>query len=82
LTLARTDSDAIAARSAITLYKTIAFLYHENIPEELFKNAAEKYKRNINMEQKRGLSLSITMLDSNILFLDDRGEWDKSWGCN
>ncbi|KAF8345299.1 hypothetical protein F5887DRAFT_1159043 [Amanita rubescens] len=69
---------AIAAESAITLYHIIAFLHHENIPEELFKNAAENYKkRNIDKERESGLPLSITMLNPKVLFLDEKGEWNK-----
>jgi hypothetical protein len=69
---------AIAAESAITLYQMIAFLHHENIPEELFQNAAEIYKkRNIDKEMEVGLPLSITMLNPKVLFLDENGEWDK-----
>ena len=71
-------SDAIAAESAITLYQMIAFLHHENIPEVLFKNAAENYKkRNIDREKKAGLPLSIAMLNHKVLFLDENGEWNK-----
>ncbi|KAF8324734.1 hypothetical protein F5887DRAFT_1288641 [Amanita rubescens] len=66
------------AESAITLYQIIAFLHHENIPEELFKNAAENYKRrNIDEEKEAGLPLSITMLNPRVLFLDEKGEWNK-----
>ena len=73
------DFVAMAAKSATTLYKIIAFLHHENIPEELFKIAAENYKkRNIDAEEKLGLPLSATMLDPNVLFLDKMGEWDKN----
>ena len=69
---------AIAAKSAITIYQLIAFLHHENIPEELFKNAAENYKkRNIDEEVEVGLPLSITMLNPKVLFLDEKGEWNK-----
>lgn len=69
---------AIAAESAISLYQMIAFLHYENIPEELFKNAAENYKkRNIDEEMEVGLPLSITMLNPNILFLDENGEWNR-----
>ena len=71
------DFEATAAKSAITLYRIFAFLHHENIPEELFKVAAENYKkRNIDEEQRLGLPLSVTMLDPNVLFLDKKGEWD------
>ena len=71
------DFNAKAAKSAITLYRIIAFLHYENIPEEMFKNAAENYKkRNIDAEEKLGLPLSVTMLDPNVLFLDKMGEWD------
>ena len=71
------DLKAIAAKSATTLYRIIAFLHHENIPEELFKNAAENYKkRDIDAEEKQGLPLSVTILDPNVLFLDKKGEWD------
>ena len=69
------------AKSATTLYRIIAFLHHENIPEELFKFAAENYKkRNIDAELRLGLPLSVTMLDEdpNVLFLDRKGEWDIS----
>ncbi|KAF8345239.1 P-loop containing nucleoside triphosphate hydrolase protein [Amanita rubescens] len=72
------DPEAIAAESAITLYQIIAFLHHENIPEELFKNAAENYKkRNIDEEKETGLPLSITMLNPKVLFLDENGGWNK-----
>ncbi len=73
------DPEAIAAESAITLYQIIAFLHHENIPEELFKNAAENYKeRNIDEEKEAGLPLSITMLNpTKVLFLEENGEWNK-----
>ncbi len=73
-----TDSDGNIEKCAISLYNTIAFLHHEDIPEELFKNAAENYKkRNIKSEQELGLPLSVTMLDSKFLLLDKRGAWDK-----
>ncbi|KAF8339286.1 hypothetical protein F5887DRAFT_1137130 [Amanita rubescens] len=35
--------DALAAQSAISILRTFAFLGHTNIPEEIFKNAAENY---------------------------------------
>ena len=67
-----------AAQSAITLYKIFAFLHRENIPEEMFRNAACNYKkRNIKKEKWLGLPLSVTILDSKTLFLDGKGEWDE-----
>ena len=73
------ESIVAAAKSAITLYEIIAFLHHENVPEELFKKAAMNYKkRNIDEEKETGLPLSITMLNpTKDLFLDERGEWNK-----
>ncbi|KAF8333765.1 hypothetical protein F5887DRAFT_1257539 [Amanita rubescens] len=74
----RDDEGAAAAESAVSLHQIIAFLHHENIPEELFKNAAENYKRrNIDEEKEAGLPLSITMLNPKVLFLDENGEWNK-----
>ncbi|KAF8351010.1 hypothetical protein F5887DRAFT_1278053 [Amanita rubescens] len=68
---------AVAAKSATILYRIIAFLHYENIPEELFKIAAKNYKnRDIDAEEKLGLPLSVTMLDPNVLFLDKKGDWD------
>ncbi|KAF8334519.1 hypothetical protein F5887DRAFT_1285897 [Amanita rubescens] len=72
------DPKAMAAESAITLHQIFAFLHHENIPAELFKNAAENYKkRNIDEEKEHGLPLSITILNPKVLFLDEMGEWNK-----
>ncbi len=74
----RRDHRAIAAESAITLHKIFAFLHHEGIPEELFKNAAENYnKRDINEEKEYGFPLLVTLLDAKILFLNERKGWDK-----
>ena len=71
-------SEAQAAENAITLYNIFAFLHHENIPQELFKNAAENYKkRDIIKEQELGLPMSVTMLEPKTLFLNESGEWDQ-----
>ena len=77
-TVKEIEYEAVAAQSAIALYKIFAFLHHEDIPEEMFRNAAENYmNRDINEEMSLGLPLSVTMLDSKTLFLDEEGEWDK-----
>ncbi|KAF8723801.1 hypothetical protein AX14_009173 [Amanita brunnescens Koide BX004] len=67
-----------AALNAIKLFSTFAFLDHANIPEELFKSAAENYmKRNLDKETNTGLPLSVELLHHEALFLNEEGEWDK-----
>ena len=64
--------------NAIKLFRMFAFLGHANIPQELFKNAAENYmERNIDKEAMGGLPLSVKLLDHEILFLNEEGGWDK-----
>jgi hypothetical protein len=66
-----------AAQSAIKILRIFAFLQHVNIPEELFKNAAENYmKRDIDEEVKSDIPLSITLLDYQTLFLSEEGTWE------
>ena len=70
--------EALAAQSAISILKIFAFLDHANIPEELFKNAAENYvKRNVDEEVKSNIPLSIKLLDHQTLFLSSNGVWEK-----
>ncbi|KIL65149.1 hypothetical protein M378DRAFT_38361, partial [Amanita muscaria Koide BX008] len=68
-------AESLAAESALTLHNIFAFLHHDNISEEIFKNAAQNF-----MERKgeitNGLPQSISLLDSNTLFLNDDGHWD------
>ena len=72
------EREAHAAQSAINLLRMFAFLDHTNIPEELFKNAAENYmERNVNEEAENGLPLSVKLLDHKALFLSEEGVWDK-----
>ena len=67
-----------AAHSAIRLLRMFAFLNHENIPEELFKNAAENYiQRDLVKEAQLNLPLSATLLDHETLLLNKEGEWDR-----
>jgi hypothetical protein len=77
--VAAKDGDkALAAQYAIRILRIFAFLDHANIPEELFKNAAENYmKRNINEEAKSNIPLSIRLLDHQTLFLSVEGVWEK-----
>ena len=70
--------EALAAKSAIKLLRIFAFFNHENIPEELFQNAAENYmKRNVEEEAESGFPLSVKILDHETLFLNEEGDWEK-----
>ncbi|KAF8328490.1 P-loop containing nucleoside triphosphate hydrolase protein [Amanita rubescens] len=67
--------EAEAAQNAIRLLKIFAFLNHENIPEEVFQNAAENY---MNSSINKGNSdFPLTLLDHQTLFLGEDGEWDR-----
>ena len=71
-------AESLAAQSAIRILKIVAFLDHVNIPEELFKNAAENYMKR-NAEDKPGshLPLTVRLLDHQTLFLSKEGVWEK-----
>ena len=72
------DKEAIAAQSAIRILRIFAFLDHANIPEELFKNAAENYmERDIDEETESNFPLSIKLLDCQTMFLSEDGVWEK-----
>jgi hypothetical protein len=72
-----TGEEVQAAQCAIKLLRIFAFLNHENIPEELFKNAAENYvNRDLVKEAQLNLPLSVTLLDDQTLHLN-KGEWDR-----
>ena len=74
-----TGREAMAAQTSIKLLKIFAFLDHANIPEELFKNAAENFvRRNVDEEGKNDLPLSVRLLDHQILFLNEDGGWEKT----
>ena len=69
------DEEAEAAQSAIRLLKIFAFLNHENIPEEIFQNAAENYMDSSISEGDSDFPM--TLLDHQSLFLAEDGEWDR-----
>jgi hypothetical protein len=71
--------EALAAQSAIGILRIMAFLDHTNIPQELFKNAAENYmKRDVDDEESNyDLPSSIKLLDRETLFVSGDGVWDK-----
>ena len=70
--------EALAAQSAIRIMRILAFLYHANVPEALFKNAADNYvKRDVDEEQNANVPLSVKLLDHETLFLDQKGDWEK-----
>ena len=72
------EQDALAAQNAIKLLKIFAFLDHADIPEELFKNAAENYmKEVVDNGVNTSLPSSVTLLDHQMLFLNEEGIWEK-----
>ena len=69
---------SLAAQSAIILHQCFAFLHNDNISEDIFKNAASNYtRRDIQKEKKKGMPLSITLLDPKFLLLSEDRTWDK-----
>jgi tetratricopeptide (TPR) repeat protein len=73
-----TGEQGLAAHNAIKLFRMFAFLDYANIPQELFKNAAENYiERNIDKEAMAGLPLSVKLLNHDTLFFNEEGVWDK-----
>ncbi|KAM6499539.1 P-loop containing nucleoside triphosphate hydrolase protein, partial [Amanita muscaria] len=66
---------ALAAQSALALHSLFAFLHHDNISEEIFRNAAQQFQKR--KEEKNELPTSISFLDPKILFLTEKGLWDK-----
>ena len=70
------SQESVGAQNAIKLLKIFAFLDYANIPQELFKNAAENYmKRHI--ENHLYFSSSLSLLDDETVFMGKHGEWDK-----
>ena len=72
--------EALAAQSAIRILRIFAFLDHANIPEELFKNAAENYIKwdhDGDKEASSKFPLSIRLLDHETLFLSRDGVWER-----
>ena len=69
--------EAIAAQSAIRILRIFAFLDHINIPQDLFKNAAENYMKRVYEKVESILPSSIRLLDQQTLFLSEDGMWEK-----
>jgi tetratricopeptide (TPR) repeat protein len=70
--------ESLSAQSPIKILKIVAFLDHVNIPESLFKNAAENYvKRSGEDERNSHLPLSVRCLDHQTLFLNEEGVWER-----
>ncbi|KIL64448.1 hypothetical protein M378DRAFT_78228, partial [Amanita muscaria Koide BX008] len=69
------SAQSLAAQSALVLHNIFAFLHHDNIPEVIFKTAALNFMKRKG-ESTNGLPQSISLLDSETLFLDDDGNWD------
>ena len=72
------EEETLAAQNAMRLLNIFAFLDHANIPEELFKNAADNYMNmDVNEATKNCLPLSMKLLDHETMFLNDEGIWDR-----
>ena len=71
-----TGQESMGAQTAIRILRIFAFLNHANIPQELFKNAAENYMKRDDAEPN-SFSSSFRLLNHETLFLGDDGEWDK-----
>ena len=70
--------ESLGANSAIKLLRIFAFLDPANIPQELFKNAAENYvTRETEETISESFSPSLRLLNNQTLFLGADGEWDK-----
>ena len=75
---AKDVGEGLAAQSAIKILRIVAFLDYVNIPEELFKNAAENYmKRDADDGPESDVPLSVRLLDPQTLFLSKEGVWEK-----
>ena len=72
-----TGEQGLAAYNAIKLFRMFAFLDHANVPQRLFKNAAENYMKKNDKWSDFGLPLSVKLLDHETLFLNEEGVWDK-----
>ncbi|KAM6494419.1 P-loop containing nucleoside triphosphate hydrolase protein [Amanita muscaria] len=69
------NAQRLAAQNALYLHEIFAFLHHDNISEDIFKNAALNFMRRKG-EITDGLPQFISLLDCKGLFLDDDGNWD------
>jgi hypothetical protein len=67
--------EAEAAQNAIRLLRIFAFLNHENIPEEVFQNAAENYMNG--KVDTANSDFPMTLLNHQTLFIDEDGEWNR-----
>src|SRR6266576_1647389 len=73
MTLKGNGEEAEAAQNAIRLLRIFAFLNHENIPEEVFQNAAENYMNG----DTANSDFPMTLLNHQTLFINEDGEWDR-----
>ena len=71
-----TAGNAQAAKAAILIFQICAFYHHSNISKEIFQSAAEKSGKVVDSEVARKLPHAITLLDHNLLALDNNGDWD------
>src|ERR1700759_608137 len=64
-----------AAQSALMLFRIFAFFHYEGISEDILRVAGQNYWKRRN--EKNELPCSIAVLDSETLFLNGTGEWDR-----
>ncbi|KAF8343300.1 P-loop containing nucleoside triphosphate hydrolase protein, partial [Amanita rubescens] len=70
------SQESVAAQSATKLLRIFALLDHADIPQELFKGAAENYMKR-QMDDHMYLLSSLSLLDDETVFMGKHGEWDK-----
>src|SRR6266704_2630000 len=64
----------MAAQSALMLFRIFAFFHHEGISEDIFRNVGQNYCKR--RDEQNNLPCSISVLDTETLFLTAAGGWD------
>ncbi|KAF8987975.1 hypothetical protein BDQ17DRAFT_1374523 [Cyathus striatus] len=67
---------ACAARYAIIIINICAFLHHENIPQIMFKRAAENYHVTLAQYPDKRMFSLMKNVNEDLFNFDDNGEWN------